>query len=164
MRSKRKIDSRRATTIPASTRKPGASRGKKTATGPAKREQKTPKSVLHEWWLEDHGDESRAALLRNIKERLPALEALRADAKAQWPQNRVHPLHSRYLMVAQVYCGLPPLSLRISNALQELLPNRPMRKHFCDTIAQAAGHENDSSDRPKLAKESESILNAFFIA
>jgi hypothetical protein len=130
----------------------------------ANRTKKPPKWVLHEWWLEQHGGQYRAALLRNIKERLPGLEALRAEVEAQWPQDRVHPFDSRYFQVIEVYYRLQPMTRRISSALQNLLPDRPIRKHFLNIVAQGTEHQFDASDPPKSAKESEAILNAFFIA
>lgn len=136
---------------------------RKPITG-AGRAKKPPKWVLHEWWLEQHGETHRAALLSNIKERLPGLEALTAEAKASWPQDRVHPFDSRYFEVGEIYDRLQPLTLRISNALQELLPDRPLRKHFLSIVVQGSGYKFDPSDPAKSAKESEAILNAFFIA
>jgi hypothetical protein len=131
----------------------GATRGRRAT--------KPPKWVRHELWLEEHGDEFRAALFRNIKEHLPGLEALRVEAEAQWPPDQVDPFDSRYFEVCEVHYRLQPLTQRISNTLQELLPDRPVRKHFLKIIAQGTGHNFDSSDPADRAKESEAILDAF---
>ena len=123
--------------------------------------KKPPKWVLHEWWLEQHGEQYRAALFRSVKEHLPQLEALEAEAKAQWPPDQVHLFDSRYFEVCEVLYRLQPLTQRISNALQELLPDRPVRKHFLKIIANGTGHNFNASDAADLAKESEAILDAF---
>lgn len=80
---------------------------RKPSTG-ANRAKKPPKWVLHEQWLEQHGEHYREALLRNIKEQLPGLEALREEALAQWPQDRVHRLDSRYFRVIEGITGCNP--------------------------------------------------------
>ena len=72
------------------TKQTASSSGRSTRNRPAKPEKKVPKWVLHELWLEQHGEEYRSALLQSIQERLPGLEALRVEAEAQWPEDRVH--------------------------------------------------------------------------
>src|SRR5690242_16160301 len=98
------------------------STGTPTRNSPVMAKTKAPKWVLHELWLEQHGEEYRAALFRNIKERLPGLEALKAQADAQWPPDQVHSCDSRYLEVCEVYYRLQPLTMGISKGLQELIP------------------------------------------
>src|SRR5205085_10198638 len=98
------------------------------------------------------------------KKHLPGLEALRIQAEAQWPPDQVHPFESQYFEVCEVHYRLQATTLRISNALQELLPDRPVRKHFSTIITKGTGRELDVSDPAKLGKGSEAILEAFFNA
>jgi hypothetical protein len=131
----------------------------KPATGakPGRKAMKPPKWVLHELWLEEHCDEFRAALFRNIKEHLPGLEALRLEAEAQCPQDRVHPFDSRSF---EEYFRVQPLIPKIAAALQHLLPDRPMRKHFCKIVAEGTGREFAASDPVKRSRDARIILEA----
>ena len=127
----------------------GAARGKKV--------KKPTKWVLHELWLEQHGDEFRAALFHNLKDRLPGLKRLRAEAKAQWPKDRVFPLDSRSF---EEYYRVQPLIPKITAALQDLLPDRPMRKHFCKIVAEGTAREFAASDPVKRSRDARTILDA----
>jgi hypothetical protein len=134
------------------------------ATTGAKRTRtakKPPKWVLHELWLEQHGDEYRARLWRNLNDQLSKLEALKAEAKAQWPPERVFPFDSRSF---ETDYALQPVIQKIGGALQDLLPDRPVRNHFSKVIASGTGHAFDCSDPVKRAKVAPIIAQSFGIA
>src|SRR5438093_9159846 len=48
------------------------------------RENELAEAMRQARWLHEHGDEYRARLLQNIKERMPQLEALLADVEDHW--------------------------------------------------------------------------------
>src|SRR5437762_8511699 len=94
-------------------------------------------------WLYEHGDEYRAKLLQNIKQRLPQLEELLAHAEDHWGME--DGVYRFYHQSFKVYGRLQPLTKAICKALQELLPDRPMNKWFAEIIAQGTGREFEMS-------------------
>jgi len=117
--------------------------------------------MLHERWLEQHGEEYRARLWQNLKVHLPGLKALRAEAKARWPKARVFPSNRRSF---EKYYALQPVIQKISLALQDLLPHRPLRSHFSHIITEGTGHEFDSTDSLRRFNDADAIIEAFVLA
>src|SRR5947207_2204661 len=99
-----------------------------------RREHEFAEAMRQGRWLHEHGDEYRAKLLRNIKERLPQLEELLAQAEDHWGME--DGIYRFYHQSFKVYGRLQPLTKAICKALQELLPDRPMNKWFAEIIAQ----------------------------
>src|SRR5882757_9375935 len=118
MQPKRTTVRKRMPQIPAGAKKHSGSTSRKAGNPLATPKKKVPKWVLHEWWLEEHGEQYRAALLRNIQERLPGLEALMAEAEAQWPVDRIHTFDPRSF---EEYYQVQPMTQKIATVLQELL-------------------------------------------
>lgn len=138
----------------------GINMARKPSTG-ANRARKPPKWVLHELWLEQRGEQYRAALFRSVKEHLPQLEALEAEAKAHWPQQPTYGVDSRSLEECR---QLQPLIQKIAAALQDLLPDRPLRQHFRKVVAQTTAIGPEPASPEQGAKDARAILDAFYRA
>ena len=126
-----------------------------------RREQEFAETIRQARWLHEHGDEYRAKLLQNIKERLPQLEELLVQVEDHWGmEDRVYRFYHQSF---KVY-GLQSLTERICKALQELLPDRPMNKWFAAIIAQGTGSQFEMSHNEDWLRHTRPIVEAFFHA
>jgi len=112
-------------------------------------------------WLHERGDEYRARLLQNIKERVPQLEELLVQVEGHWGLE--DGVYRFYHQSFKVY-GLQSLTERICKALKELLPDRPMNKWFADIITQGTGRQFEMSHNEDWLRHTRPILEALFHA
>jgi hypothetical protein len=122
---------------------------------------KPPKWVLHELWLEQHGEEYRALLFRNVKARFREFDALREEALAQWPRQPTYAINDHSVEECR---RLQPLIQKIATALQELLPDRPMRPYFRKVVARALENGHELAAPGNGTQEARTILDAFYRA
>jgi hypothetical protein len=137
------------------------STGTRPRKGTRRKPTKPSKRVLHEIWLQEHGQEYQERLLQNIKKRLPELEALAKHVEDHWPRQRINPFDPRGF---KVYYRLQPKTQKMVTILQELLPDRPLRRHFCRLVAEGTGHESDQSKNPRWTKLAQPIFKAYYTA
>jgi len=100
-------------------------------------------------------------LLSNIKQQLPRLEELLAGVESHWGIE--DSFYRFYHQSFKVY-PLQQTTQEICNALQTLLPGRPMNKWFCTIVADGTGGEFDISHNQDWLQHTRPILEAFFHA
>lgn len=100
-------------------------------------------------------------LLSNIKKQLPKLEEMQAQVESDWGiEDGFYRFYHQSFKVYQVQ----QVTQQVCNALQELLPNRPMNKWFCKIIAEGTGREFEMSHNRDWLLHTRPILEAFFHA
>jgi len=112
-------------------------------------------------WLNEHGDEYRTKLLRNIKERLPQLNELLAGAEDHWAME--DGIYRFYRQSFKVY-RLQHLTEQVCKSLQELLPDRPLNKWFSELVAQGTGRQFEMSHNADWLRHTRPIVEASFHA
>ena len=112
-------------------------------------------------WILRHGDEYRARLLRNIKERLPALEKLLAGLELE---NASEDTVYRFYHASYKLYGFQYGTGLIVDALRELLPDLPLNRRFSQIIAAGTGHKFEDRNDDSWFTTERAILEAFFHA
>lgn len=102
-----------------------------------------------------------AALLSNIKERLPELEALRDQAASHWHGEDGY--YRFYHQSFKVY-GLQTDTERIVAALRSLLPERELNEWFLSIVGEGTGKTFAMEHNSRWLAETRPILEAFFHA
>ncbi len=100
-------------------------------------------------------------LLSNIKQQLPGLEELLAEVESHWGIE--DGFYRFYHQSFKVY-PLQQTTREICDALQDLLPGRPMNKWFCKIVADGTSREFDISHNQDWLQHTRPILEAFFHA
>jgi len=100
-------------------------------------------------------------LLSNIKHQLPRLEELLAEVESHWGIE--DGFYRFYHQSFKVY-PVQQTTHEICDALQNLLPGRPMNEWFCRIIADGAVGEFDNSHNQDWLQHTRPILEAFFHA
>ncbi len=118
-------------------------------------------SIKKARWLTEHREEYLGKLLQNIKQRLPELEKLLAEAEDHWGME--DGVYRFYHQSFKVY-GLQHLTEAICKALRELLPDRPLNEWFSQIVAEGTGRQFEMSHNEDWLRETRSILEAFFHA
>ncbi len=102
-----------------------------------------------------------AALLSNIKERLPDLEALRDEAESHWHgEDRFYRFYHQSF---KVY-GLQSDTERIVATLRSLLPERELNEWFLAIVREGTGKTFATEHNSRWLAETRPILEAFFHA
>src|SRR5437879_10974083 len=112
-------------------------------------------------WRIEHGDEYIARLLKTIKERLPELEKLLAEAEDHWGME--DGVYRFYHQSFKVYY-LQSLTETICAALRNLLSDRPLNEWFREIGAQGTGKTSDVSHNENWLQHTRPIVEAFFHA
>ena len=105
--------------------------------------------------------ELASQLLSNIKQQLPKLEELLAQVESYWGIE--DGFYRFYHQSFKVY-PLQQTTREICDALQNLLPGRPMNAWFCKIVADGTGSEFDISHNQDWLQHTRPILEAFFHA
>src|SRR5207302_1777790 len=92
--------------------------------------------------LREQRSEYADKLLLNIKQRLPQLEELLAEAEDHWGIE--DSFYRFYHQSFKVY-HLQHTTEKVCKTLQDLLPSRSMNQWFSEIIAQGTGHEFEMS-------------------
>lgn len=112
-------------------------------------------------WLVEHGDEYRAKLFRNIKQQLPKLEQLLARVEDHWGmEDGIYRFYHNSFKVfrLQVVTG------EICQALQALLPDRPMNKCFSGIVKDGTGRQFEMTYNEDWPRHTRAIVEACFHA
>jgi len=102
-----------------------------------------------------------AALLSNIKQRLPELEALRDQAASHW--HGEDGFYRFYHQSFKVY-GLQGDTERIVTTLRSLLPDRDLNDWFLTIVKEGTGKKFTVEHNLNWLAETRPILEAFFHA
>lgn len=100
-------------------------------------------------------------LFLSIKQQLPKLEELLAQVESHWGIE--DSFYRFYHQSFKVY-GVQTATQEICDALQKLLPGRPMNKWFREIIAEGTGNEFDLSHNQAWLDHTRPMLEAFFHA
>jgi len=100
-------------------------------------------------------------LLANIKQQLPGLEKLLAQVEGHWGIE--DGFYRFYHQSFKVY-PLQQATEEIRDALQHLLPGRPMNQWFCTIVTDGTGGKFEISHNQDWLKHARPILEAFFHA
>ncbi len=100
-------------------------------------------------------------LLSNIKHQLPKLEALLAQVESHWGIE--DGFYRFYHQSFKVY-PVQQATAEIRDALQRLLPGRPMNQWFCKIVADGTGGQFEISHNKDWLQHTRPILEAFFHA
>ena len=112
-------------------------------------------------WLHEHQEEYIGKLLANIKQHLPELEKLLAEADDHWGMEDC--VYRFYHQSFKVYC-LQNFTTAICTALASLLPDRPLNAWFSQIVAEGTGKTFDMSHNEDWLRHTRPIVEAFFHA
>jgi hypothetical protein len=112
-------------------------------------------------WFIAHGEEYHAKLLREIKQHLPELEKLLAEVEDHWGLE--DGVYRFYHGSFKVY-GVQGITEAIRDALQALLPDRPLNEWFRQIVEQGTGKKFEDSSNENWFQETRAILEAAFHA
>ena len=105
--------------------------------------------------------ENADRLLRNIKQHLPKLEETLAHVEGHWCME--DGFYRFYHQSFKVY-HLQQLTEQICQALQALLPERPLNRWFTEIVAEGTGKEFAMSHNQDWLRHTRPIVEAFFHA
>ena len=100
-------------------------------------------------------------LLSNTKQQLPKLEEMLAHVESHWAFE--DGFYRFYHQSFKVYY-IQKTTKGICDALQNLLPGRPLNKWFCLIVAEGTGSEFEMSHNQNWLRHTRPILEAFFHA
>ncbi len=109
-------------------------------------------------WLIQHREEYSAKLLASIKQRLPELEKLLAEAEDHWGME--DGVYRFYHQSFKVY-RLQNFTTAIRDALASLLPDRPLNAWFSQIVAEGTGKKFDLSHNEDWLGHTRPIVEAF---
>ena len=130
------------------------------ATQPSTKTDSTSEKPKESDWLREHR-ENTDKLLRNIKQQLPKLEEMLAHVEGHWCME--DGFYRFYHQSFKVY-HVQQLTEGICQALQALLPERPMNRWFKEIVAQGTGNEFEMSHNQDWLRHTRPIVEAFFHA
>ena len=106
-------------------------------------------------------DEDVQALFRNLKDALPALQALRDDVATHWGEE--DGVYRFYHQSFKVY-GLQERTAAIAGALRGLAPHRELNSWFTQIVAEGTGQRFESEHNKRWLEVTRPIVEAFFHA
>jgi hypothetical protein len=103
-----------------------------------------------------------AELLNNIKARSPELQQLLALAEDHWGME--DGVYRFYHQSFKVHSGLQPLTLRITEALQKLMPHRQLNEWYAQIVEEGTRETFHPEHNRNWLKHTRPIVEGFFHA